>query len=79
MHQRVNITLPNETLRLIDRVTRKGDRSRFIDAAVRYYVEAIGKAGLKQRLKEGAVARAKRDLSLAEEYFALEEEGWREK
>lgn len=79
MHQRINITLPDETLTLIDRVAQKGDRSRFIDTAVRYYVEAVGKASLKKRLKEGAIARAERDLSLAEEYFALEEEGWQEK
>jgi len=79
MHQRINITLPDETLMLIDRLAQQGDRSRFIDAAVRHYVAAIGKAGLRRRLKEGALARAERDLSLAEEYFVLEEEGWQEK
>ena len=31
---------------------------------------------LKQQLKEGAIQRSKRDLSLAEEYFHLEEEAW---
>jgi len=31
MRKRVNITLPEETLELIDRVTEHGDRSRFID------------------------------------------------
>ncbi len=76
MYQRVNITLPEETLNLIDRVAEKGDRSRFIDLAIRYYVEAMGKAKLKKLLKEGAIARAERDLRLAEEWFTLEEEGW---
>lgn len=79
MQQRINITLPDETLTLIDRLTQKGNRSRFIDAAVRHYVAAIGKADLKRQLQEGAIARAERDLNLAEEYFVLEEEGWREK
>lgn len=76
MYQRVNITLPEETLSMIDRVAEKGDRSRFIDLAVRYYVEAMGKAKLKKLLKEGAIARAERDLRLAEEWFTLEEEAW---
>lgn len=79
MPQRINITLPDETLTLIDRLAQKGNRSRFIDAAVRHYVAAIGKAGLKKQLKAGAMARAARDLNLAEEYFRLEEEGGREK
>ena len=76
MNQRVNITLPEETLSLIDRVAEKGDRSRFIDLAIRYYIEAMGKARLKKQIKEGAIARAERDLRLAEEWFALEEEVW---
>ena len=72
MHQRVNITLPEETLRLIDRVVDKGDRSRFIDSAVRHYVGAMGRANLRKRLKEGAIRRAERDLHLALEWSALE-------
>ncbi|MCI0336512.1 MAG: ribbon-helix-helix domain-containing protein [Acidobacteria bacterium] len=76
MYQRINITLPEETLGLIDRIAERGDRSRFIDRAIRYYVEAIGQAKLKKLLKEGAIARAERDLRLAEEWFALEEEAW---
>ena len=76
MYQRVNITLPEETLSMIDRVAERGDRSRFIDLAIRYYVEAMGKAKLKKLLKEGAIARAERDLRLAEEWFTLEEEAW---
>ncbi|MBK7600941.1 MAG: hypothetical protein IPJ07_21440 [Acidobacteria bacterium] len=71
MNQRVNITLPEETLGLIDRVAEKGDRSRFIDMAIKYYVDAISKAKLKRLLKEGAIARAERDLRMAEEWFTL--------
>jgi CopG family transcriptional regulator/antitoxin EndoAI len=79
MHQRVNITLPEDTLRLIDRVATKGDRSRFIDIAVKHYVDAIGRANLRKQLKEGAVRHASRDLSLAQEWFPLEEEACRRK
>lgn len=79
MHQRVNITLPEDTLRLIDRVAVKGDRSRLIDSAVRHYVDSIGRANLRKQLKEGAIARAGRDLGLTEEWFTLEEELWQGK
>jgi CopG family transcriptional regulator/antitoxin EndoAI len=76
MHRRINITLPEETLRLIDRVTKKGDRSRFIDEAVRQFARARAQKRLRDELKEGALKRAKRDLSLAEEWFIFDEEAW---
>lgn len=76
MHKRINVTLPEETVALIDRVTQKGDRSNLIDHAVRHYIEDVGKNNLRKRLKEGAIKRAERDRSLAEEWFALDEEAW---
>lgn len=76
MRLRVNVTLPKETVRLIDRVARKGNRSRFIDQAVRHYVEQVGKTSLRRLLKEGAARRAERDLRLAHEWFGVEEEAW---
>ena len=75
-HRRLNITLPEETVRLIDRVAKKGDRSRFIAEAVERYVVEIGRDNLRKRLKEGAVRRAERDLQLASEWFGIEEETW---
>jgi CopG family transcriptional regulator/antitoxin EndoAI len=78
VNQRINVSLPEETLRLLDRVTDKGDRSRFIDQAVRYYIDEKGRRELKKRLKEGAIRRAARDLQLTEEWFPLEEEVWNE-
>jgi metal-responsive CopG/Arc/MetJ family transcriptional regulator len=47
MRKRVNIPLPEETLELIERVTEHGDRSRFIDEAVKHYVEHIGRTNLR--------------------------------
>ena len=76
MHRRINVTLPEETVELIDRVSRKGDRSRLIDHAIRRYISEIGRANLRKKLKEGALHRAPRDRKLAEEWFLLEEEAW---
>ena len=78
VHQRINVSLPEETLRLLDRVAGKGDRSRLIDEAVRYYIDDKGRSSLKKRLKEGAIRRAARDLHLTEEWFPLDEEAWNE-
>ena len=76
MHKRINITLPEETIRLIDRVSQRGNRSRFIDQAVKHYLETVGRANLKRRLKEGAERNAERDLQLTRDWFSLEEEAW---
>ena len=72
--QRINITLPDTTLRLLDRVAPKGDRSRLIDEAVKYFVRERGKVILRKQLEEGARQRAERDLLLAEEWFGIDED-----
>jgi len=76
MHRRINITLPESTVRLIDRVAGKGERSRLVDEALRHYLAGIGRKNLRKLLKEGALQRAERDRALAEEWFLLEEEAW---
>jgi CopG family transcriptional regulator/antitoxin EndoAI len=76
MRKRINITLPEETLELIDRMTEHGDRSRFIDEAVRHYILETGRTNLRKQLKEGAIRRGARDLQLAEEWFPVDEEIW---
>lgn len=77
MHRRLNITLSEDTVKLIDRIATKGDRSRLIDEAIRQYVRAAGQTQLRKRLREGALRRAERDHALAAEWFALDEEAWR--
>jgi CopG family transcriptional regulator/antitoxin EndoAI len=72
--KRVNVSLSEETLRLLDRVASKGDRSQLIDQAVRAFVSDRSKAAIRERLKQGAKARAQRDLGIAEEWFHLENE-----
>lgn len=71
MHHRVNITLPEETLRLIDRVVKKRNRSGFIAEAVKRYIKEISRTDIRKQIKEGAIRRADRDLKLAEEWFAV--------
>lgn len=69
----MNVTFPGDTLRLLDRLAGKGERSRFLDQAVRFYVLQKGGGNLRKQLRQGAIARAPRDLALAEEWFPIEE------
>lgn len=76
VHRRLNITLPEKTLQLLDRVASKADRNRFIAEAVSFFVQAKGRAPLRKRLREGAIRRADRDRQIAGEWLALDEEAW---
>jgi CopG family transcriptional regulator/antitoxin EndoAI len=76
MSKRINIILPDATVAVLDRVASKGTRSRFIDRAVRHYIDTQGMARLREQLKAGYRANAERDLAMAAEWFPLEEEAW---
>ena len=76
MSKRINIVLPDKIVAVLDRVAPKGTWSRFIDRAVRHYVEIQGRAGLREQITGGYQANAERDLAMAAEWFPLEEEAW---
>ena len=48
MNKRLNITLPEQTVRLMDRVAGKVQRSRLIDRAVRRYIAEFGDETIMQ-------------------------------
>jgi len=74
---RINVSLPEETVRLMDRVAPKGDRSYLVNEAVTRYIAQVGRERLRRRLQEGATARADRDRAIAAEWAGLEDETWR--
>lgn len=76
MKRRINISLPEETIELIDGVAKPGDRSNLIDRAIHHYVESVGRQKLRRVLAEGARRRTARDLAIASDWFALDEEAW---
>ena len=76
VHKRLNITLPESTVALLETVANKGERSTFIDSAIKAYIKQEKQKSLRERLKEGAIARSERDLNLANEWFEIEEELW---
>lgn len=73
-YKRINISLSEDSLSLLNRVAPRGQKSRVISEALEYYVQNKGKESLRRQIIEGAQARAQRDLSLAEEWFDLENE-----
>jgi CopG family transcriptional regulator/antitoxin EndoAI len=74
MSKRIKKNLPDKNRAVLDRVTTKGNRSRFIDRAVRQLIQTEGKANLRARLKDDAIENAERDLAISAEWFPLEEE-----
>jgi CopG family transcriptional regulator/antitoxin EndoAI len=76
MNQRLNISIPENTLRLLDRVIPKGDRSKFIDRAVRSELARTTKARLRRALAEGYRERAEEDRALTAEWDLLSAEVW---
>ena len=76
MAKRINIVLPEETIRVLDRVAPRGNRSRLISEAIIHYVTAKAKGNLAEQLKKGALANAQRDLELAQDWFPIDEEAW---
>lgn len=76
MSKRINVMLPDETLAVLDRVTARGSRSRFVSRAVLHYVKSHAKLNLRERLKAGYQANAQESLKIALEWFPLEEEAW---
>ena len=71
--KRINITLPEQTLELIDQFGSEG-RSEFTKEAVQSYAQRLGKAELKRKLKLAYIERADEDRAMAQDWEPLERE-----
>jgi len=71
MNRRLNITLPEQTVRMLDRAVPRGERSRLIDEAVRRFIHEQQGSNLRKQIELGATARSERDRQIAEEWCAL--------
>lgn len=76
MARRINVILPEATVRTIDRLSRPGQRSRFIERAVQHYVATASPAALQERLKQAALRDNDLDLEIAGDWFAVDQEQW---
>jgi len=79
MQRRINISLPEQTVRLLDRVAKKRDRSRLIDTAVRSYISENSRAKLRKQLEDAYRRSADEDLEILADWAAADQEAWEEK
>lgn len=73
-YRRINITLPESTVTMLDSLADKGTRSIFIDEAIREHAKKLRRSHLRDQLKEGAIIHRTRDVEIAQEWFHLEDE-----
>ena len=78
MTKRINIILPEDTIRTIDRLSRPGQRSRFIHRAVEHYVATAGPEALHERLNQAAIRDRDLDLEISHDWLAVDQEQWQQ-
>src|SRR5438093_321027 len=76
MSKRINIVLPEETVRTIDRLAPPGERSRFINQAIQHFETHRSTEALRTQLEKAAVRDHDLDLQIAQEWFAVDQESW---
>ena len=76
MTKRINIVLPETTIRKIDRIARPGERSWFIDAAVRHFIAHRSNKALQRRLEQAAIRDRDLAQEIAQDWCAVDQESW---
>jgi hypothetical protein len=76
MSRRVNIVLPEGTLRTIDRMVKPGGRSRFINQAVVHFVAHQSAEALRTQLERAAIRDRDLDREVMADWFAVDKEAW---
>ena len=74
MQRRINVSLSEEAVKLLDRLAPRGDRSHYIEQLVKR--SARDRATLRARLEKGYRARAQHDREIATAWDALADEVW---
>jgi len=73
---RLNITLPKDLVHLIDQMSGPRKRSLFIAEAVQLKVRQAKKEALEKKLAEGYRAGYTQSRKIANEFEAIDLEGW---
>jgi metal-responsive CopG/Arc/MetJ family transcriptional regulator len=75
---RMNITLPEELVRQIDKLVKPREKSQFIAETLQERIARIQNEKLQEILEEGYKTRKKESQSLAKEFESVDLEGWDE-
>lgn len=76
MNKRLTISLPEQTVRLLNRLAGRGQRSRLIDRALRRYVKLKleTRVNLRKQLADSYAVNAAFHRRLAKNWFPAEQE-----
>ncbi len=75
---RLNITIPEELSRQLDKLVGPRKKSHFIAEALRQRIGEIQEQELNKILEKGYKARKQENLSIAREFESADMEGWDE-
>jgi metal-responsive CopG/Arc/MetJ family transcriptional regulator len=75
---RMNITIPEQLARKLDRLVSPRKKSKFIAESLEECIQRIEREELKAKLKEGYKFRRDEGLKIAEEFRKVDLEGWDE-
>ena len=75
---RLNITLPEELARKLDKLAGSRNKSRFIAESLRQRIEEIQNEQLQELLEEGYKSARQESINLAKEFEFVDLEGWDE-
>ena len=75
---RLNITVPKEIVKQLDRIVGPRGKSAFITECIRQRIQQIEKEKLQELLKEGYENTKSESAALAREFEQVDLEGWDE-
>jgi len=75
---RMNITIPEELARQVEKLTNPRKRSQFISEALKHRIEEIQRERVQKALEEGYKARKEESHLITKEFEAVDLEGWDE-
>ena len=73
---RLNITLPGNLVRQLDRIVGPRKKSRFIAQILRRSLESIRKREIEKLLEEGYRSRREESRDLSRQFETIDIEGW---
>ena len=76
MTRRINIVLPDTTIRTIDRMAKPGERSRFINRAVEHYISTQSAEAVQKRLEAALIRDADIDREVNADWAVADNETW---
>ena len=76
--KRIDIVLPETTIHSLEKVTKPGQRSSFIDQAVRHFAANRNAAAVRTQLERAAIRDQDLDREVAADWFAVDQETWQQ-